>query len=172
MFNRGGFNQSEFNISNSSEVFLNGVISAIGELAAKTIGTFTLSTILSSEGNINGIIYRRIIVSSAMSVEGSIDANNLLARNLMSILSVISDLDAYTTKLHVELIEFMADLLPGDVIIIDSTKKTVTLNGENVADQTEGFMNILPGKNDIDYEDGETVRSVHVRIVHRDKYLY
>ncbi|WP_379161388.1 hypothetical protein [Paenibacillus sp. sgz5001063] len=74
---------------------------------------------------------------------------------------------------HADRVTYTGDFAPGDRLVIDTRKQTITLNGVNVIHLLDGyFFDLVFGPNAITYVDTETSRNILTRITHRDRYLY
>ncbi len=84
-----------------------------------------------------------------------------------------TEFNVTATVTHMDRVFYNGDIAPGDRLIIDMARKTITLNGVNVLDKMNGeFFALIFGDNAIKYEDNEVARTLLTRITHRDKYLY
>lgn len=67
------------------------------------------------------------------------------------------------------------NLEPGDEIVIDTDKMTVTLNGTNamkyVSDDSDTDLTLLNGVNTIIYSDNAGSRAVNIDIIWKDRWL-
>lgn len=67
---------------------------------------------------------------------------------------------------------FTGTLATGDELVIDMKAMTAKLNGTNVLHLINGaFFALLPGTNQIKYQDGETVRTITIEVQKRTKFL-
>lgn len=69
-----------------------------------------------------------------------------------------------------ELMVYGQGLANGDVIVIDSVERSVTINGVEV-DWYGTFLELAPGANSITYTDGFTTRTVNVSGVYTKRWL-
>ena len=69
--------------------------------------------------------------------------------------------------------EFIGGFKPGDVIVIDSKRMMVTLNGENALHLVgkDEFPEIRPEQNEFLYSDASGTRTVRIRIKWQDRWL-
>ncbi|MMZ59479.1 Phage tail protein [compost metagenome] len=106
-------------------------------------------------------------------------ATEMLAQMIRERVLLVGPIESATefvvkvTHAHVDEITFNGGFKPGDVLVIDTRKQTITLNGENVIDKMGGdFFDLIYGANKLTYTDSEAARMIRTRITHRDKYLY
>lgn len=94
-------------------------------------------------------------------------------RMMAAAFELLLEFQAGVRYTHTDQITFTGGFAPGDKIVIDSAKMTVTINGQNALHLTDGdFFALVNGLNKLTYTDGESARSVLTRVTHRDKYLY
>ncbi|MEK3987984.1 phage tail domain-containing protein [Paenibacillus sp. FSL R5-0636] len=75
--------------------------------------------------------------------------------------------------MHVDKLAFTGGFNPGDKLVIDVKKQTITLNGVNAIHLLDGdFFELGLGLNEVTYADNEAAREILTRITHRDRYLY
>lgn len=172
MFNRGGFNQTEFNTTSNTEVYLYGTLTGEAGISAEFNAVFMLSSTLPGEGSLSADIHRLIEAAVSWSAEGEIAAKVLRVFFYASDLQAESWIIATPTQLRKEMIEFMGDIKPGDELVIDMEKMTATLNGQNVLHLIDlDRFNLRSGTNELTYEDEEGTRTIHVKVTHRDRWL-
>jgi len=69
--------------------------------------------------------------------------------------------------------EFIGGFKPGDVIVIDSKRMMVTLNGENALHlvSKDEFPEIMPEENEFLYSDISGTRVIRIRVKWQDRWL-
>lgn len=88
---------------------------------------------------------------------------------LMSIDTNMQATAAYYEQSYLELIGSFA---PGDRIVVDASKLTVTKNGQNALHMLRGdFVELNLGPNQIQYSDDAAARNVLMRVTHQDRYV-
>jgi hypothetical protein len=81
-------------------------------------------------------------------------------------------LTARMGRFRIDEIEYNGVLNPGDRIVIDSKNLTFTKNGVNALHEMQGeFFTLNLGENAFLYTDGQSGRSVLIRVTHRDKFV-
>lgn len=155
-FNRVGFNQSMLYHYKTFDY------NADMTLHADMHGVATLTTEYE----------RGIPFSSHMSGVGSVNANYIRERlfkaNMHGVANMYADANRYTIKR----LEYTGDLLPGDMIVIDMDRMTVTKNNENALKYFEGdFFELAPDWNEIGYKDNEQSRNVVLVTRYKDRWL-
>lgn len=71
-----------------------------------------------------------------------------------------------------EVLTFTGELLPGQVLTIDMKDMTAEVNGQNVLHQIDGdFFILLPGENELKYQDSSSSRNVALEITKRSKFV-
>jgi len=69
--------------------------------------------------------------------------------------------------------EFIGEFNPGDIVVIDSKRMIVTLNGENALHLVgkDEFPEIMPEGNEFLYSDISGTRVVRIRVKWQDRWL-
>lgn len=62
-------------------------------------------------------------------------------------------------------------LQPGDALVIDTEKYTVTLNGQQVTNYAGNFFDIVPDALKLIYNDNSDERTVQTKVQYTEKYL-
>lgn len=148
-------------------------ISGTGTMSSNANMIMNFLTTLSGTGGINAnfmMIFNMIFGASGI---GSLQANLNIGLRFASHMSGMGTISANYSRYHLNLITFTGNIAPGDKIVIDAKKMTITKNGVNAFNLMTGdFFNIEPGENDIIYSDTESSRTILMRVTNRDKYLY
>jgi hypothetical protein len=173
LFNRGPFNRTPFNRPYVPEVFFSISISGSGNLAA--VENMNMVFVLSASGI--GSLVTNFTHEIYMSYQdhgiGNMNVNFIREKLLSFFNSGKGSMNVDFSRFHLFLIQFTGDLIPGDKIVIDSKKMTISKNGVNVYSQMQGdFFDIQPGQSTLKYTDVESNRTVLLRVQNRDKYLY
>lgn len=173
MFNRSGYNQTPYNRPGVATVILfSSALSGAGSLYVLATLDATARASLSGAGSLEAAYTRDLAYSTALSGAGSLGAVFVRESNLASGLSGAGSLIPNMSKYRIDYIEFEGEFKPGDRIVIDSDKLTVTINGQNALQQTTGdFFDLALGDNTITYTDTSGSRNVILRIIHRDKFV-
>ncbi|MEK3836438.1 phage distal tail protein [Paenibacillus sp. FSL R7-0128] len=169
----GAFNLTPFNRLSSFEAYFVVQIESLTEAAARLSVDAAMAVIAESATEFNTSMVREI--PRAAIIESTTEMITAMVRELLGAVTFESSTEtiAELTKTHVDLIRFNGNFSPGDRLIIDTRKQTVTLNGVNVLHLFDGdFFELAFGPNAIRYTDGEAARNILTRITHRDRYLY
>ena len=69
--------------------------------------------------------------------------------------------------------EFIGEFNPGDIVVIDSKRMMVTLNGENALHlvSKDEFPEIMPEENEFLYSDISGTRVIRIRVKWQDRWL-
>jgi hypothetical protein len=151
---------------------MNVTMAGESEMSAHFNAALSVSSSMSAEGSAEADFVRIIVQSSDMSAESSMNADIVRIIIQSADMSAEGSMEAALTQFRKEMIDVIADFNPGDIIVIDTKRKTVTINGQNASHLAEGFMKFLTGTNEITYVDSEGSRTVDIKIQHREKYLY
>lgn len=107
-------------------------------------------------------------MSGIVSVDANYVRERLFNANMHGVANVYANANRYTIKM----LEFTGDLLPGDMIVIDMDRMTVTKNSENALKYFEGdFFELAPEWNEIAYKDNEQSRNVVLVTRYKDRWL-
>jgi hypothetical protein len=173
MFNRGAFNRTGFNQLYTIYVYASATLEGAGELTA--FGQMEFNPILSFDGygELTAAAICDIFFSAVFDGVGEIVANPTIDRYGNAVLDGLGELIANGSRFHVDFIQIDGTFAPGDKIVIDAKKMTITQNGVNILSQMSGdFFELNNGTNSILYTDTASGRSILLRFTHRDKYLY
>ncbi|WP_313636732.1 phage distal tail protein [Paenibacillus sp.] len=114
-------------------------------------------------------------ITQAAVIETATETLTQMVREMLrsAMIESVTEFNVTVTQSHVNVVNYSGAFAPGDRIIIDTRKQTITLNGVNVLHLFEGdFFDLAYGLNTITYKDAETGRNILTRIMHRDRYLY
>lgn len=172
MFN-GPFNRLPFNRYFSADLTLTATFESTSGMGARLSVEFPVTVVFESASQLSQTMTREISFKAAME-----SATETVARMMKDVpmgarFSSASAFNVAVTYSHVSQISYTGALKPGDRLVIDTKRKTVTLNGQNVLHLMDGdFFELISGVNTLSYTDTAATRNVLTRITHRDKYLY
>ncbi|MDK8182123.1 phage tail domain-containing protein [Paenibacillus sp. UMB4589-SE434] len=174
MFNLTPFNLAPFNRIRYIETFLTVTIDTVTDATARLNVDIPVSVIIDSATESQFALTREITLITQPLETATELITRLLRERLMSVTAdTATEFSIDVTYSHVDEIKFTGDFKPGDRLVIDTKKMTVTLNGQNVLHLFDGdFFNLVLGTNKLMYTDGESARNILTRITHRDKFLY
>lgn len=173
MFNRSAFNRSPFNRQLAIETYLTAFIETASDVSTRLSLDFPVAIIFDSATDIDTELVREI--PFAAEIETASELLTALIRELFlrSYIDTATEFYVKVSYSHVDELRFLGEFKPGDKLVIDTRKMTVTLNGQNVIHLLDGdFFEFALGNNLVTYSDGEGVRNILTRITHRDKFLY
>ncbi|WP_018755210.1 phage distal tail protein [Paenibacillus terrigena] len=174
MFNLSPFNLSPYNRPSYVQIYFNVTVGSATDASSRLSIDMPAYVTIDSKSDFFANYTREI--SLAPGVFGT--ATQLLTAFVLERLAGVSvdsstEFDVKITHSHVDTISFTGDFKPGDRLVIDTKKMTVTLNGQNAMHLVDGdFFSLVLGTNLITYSDGEMARDILTRITHRDKFLY
>lgn len=169
----GAFNLTPFNRPISIEAFFVVEIESLTETTARLNVDAVMSVIAESSTEYNTSMVREI--PQAAVFESTTETLAGMVREMLreARFDTSTEVVVELTKTHVDLVKFNGGFAPGDRLVIDTRKQTVTLNGINVLHLFDGdFFELAFGTNSIKYTDNEAARNILTRITHRDRYLY
>ncbi|WP_068616615.1 phage distal tail protein [Paenibacillus tuaregi] len=174
MFNRASpFNRLTYNRPLTVFVYGSATLHGSGGMTAAANVDMTGSARLEGEGSLSADFVREIVFAARMDAESSMSVSFIRERMQSAVLHGIGTLKANGSRYHVDEITFTGPFKPGDKIVIDSGKMTITQNGVNALSLLAGdFFDLNLGNNELTYTDPETGRDILIRISYRDKYLY
>ncbi|MCG7407683.1 phage tail family protein [Paenibacillus sp. ACRRX] len=174
MFNLTPFNLAPFNRIRYIETFLTVVIETATEAIARLNVDIPVSVVIDSATESQFALTREItLLSQPLETATELMARMVRERLLSVTADTATEFSVDVTYAHVDEIKFNGDFKPGDRLVIDTKKMTVTLNGQNVLHLFDGdFFNLVLGVNKLTYTDNESTRNILTRITHRDKFLY
>ncbi|MFD1270635.1 hypothetical protein ACFQ3Y_24810 [Paenibacillus motobuensis] len=168
------FNRGKFNRRVSIETYFTVTFESKTEFETRLSLDFPVVVTFETQTDFSASLVREIPFAAEFET-----ATEMLAQMIRERVLSIGPIESKTefsvtiTHAHVDEISFSGGFKPGDVLVIDTAKQTITLNGENVIDKMGGdFFDLIYGANKLTYTDGETARQIRTRITHRDKYLY
>lgn len=174
MFGLAPFNRTSFDRPYSLDTYFVADI----EIMTETISRLTMDAVMAAEiesvTELNSSMIREIPTDAI--IESITEVSTTMIREFMrnvNAIETVTEFNADVTRTHVDSIRFNGNFNPGDRLIIDTKKQTITLNGVNVLHLFDGdFFALVYGPNEIKYTDGESGRNILTRITHRDRYLY
>lgn len=173
MYNRGKFNRTPFNRSLVIETYLSVLIETSTEIKSRLNLEIPLLIFVDTETGFSTDLIREYDINALVESATEIFTDYLRERIIKSNIDTSTEVKVSVTHNHVDEFKFDGDFKPGDRIVIDCKKKTVTINGQNALHLTDGeFITLVLGLNKLQYTDIESERSVLTRITHRDKFLY
>lgn len=173
MFNRGSFNRLSFNRPYITDILFSASLSGSGSIQAVENMNMAFILNVSGVGSLATNFTQEIILNYQDHGLGSSSFEFIREKLLTFFNSGIGSIVSNFSRFHLYLIQYTGDLAPGDKVVIDSKKMTITKNGVNVYSQMQGdFFDIQPGQNTVKYSDNETGRTVLMRVKNADKYLY
>lgn len=199
MFNRSGFNtpfnrgtQATFKDMSATISVDSSIYSKVREVAINPFNRFgfnsgrivqyktfdyttdmTLHADISAIGTISPIEYERGIsfdahMSGAVTFDGQYIRERLFKANMHGIANMYANFNRYTIKK----LEYTGDVLPGDMVVIDMDRMTVTNNTQNALKYFEGdFFELAPSHNNLIYSDNESTRNVVLVTRYKDRWL-
>ncbi|MDR9852885.1 phage tail family protein [Paenibacillus sp. VCA1] len=170
----GPFNRLSFNrTATSIEKLFSVTFESLTEADARLNLEMSIAVTYDSATELDALITREI--HFAADIETATEVLTQLIRELFLASTIESKTDfvAAVTYSHVDELTFNGGFKPGDRLVIDTKRKTVTLNGQNALHLIDGnFFELISGVNKITYTDNAAARNILTRITHRDKYLY
>lgn len=135
---------------------------------------FPVRMVIDTSSEMTSVLIRELLLAIQVIDTASELMTSLIRERLMSVEKDTStDLSVKLAYTHVDQLHFTGELKPSDRLVIDTKKRTVTLNGENAIHLVDGdFFNLILGGNTFTYTDSESERNLLTRITYRDKYLY
>lgn len=174
MFNLNPFNRTPFNRSITLETFFSVYIESASEFTGILNGEFPVAVIIDTSTEFSSEMIREMPYAAEIDTASELLAE-MIRERLMSamVIDTATEISVTLTHSHVDEIRFLGDFKPGDKLMIDTRKMTVTLNGQNAIHLLDGdFFELVLGTNKLTYSDGEGTRNILTRITHRDKFLY
>lgn len=173
MFNLNPFNRAPFNRTVAIETFFSVSIDTATEFFGTLNGVFPVAVIFDTATEMTSQMIREMPFGAEIDTASELLAE-LIRQRLMSVgIDTATEVSVTLTHSHVDEIRFLGEFKPGDKLVIDTRKMTVTLNGQNAIHLFDGdFFELVLGTNKLTYTDGEAARTILTRITHRDKFLY
>lgn len=152
---------------------MNAALSGRGEVVAIYLRDVGTVAILSGAAELETVYTREIVNGSEMSGGAEMpDAIYIRERLMLTKMNGAGSLSAHASRFHIDTLEFDGYFKPGDRIIINSGKLTMTINGVNGLQHLSGdFLNINSGDNVITYTDEASGRTVRLRVTFRDRFV-
>ncbi len=173
MFNRAPFNRAPFNRSFSIDALFTVTIESATDLISRINVEFPVTVTFESATDLTSVFVREMEMTAHITTATEMLAQLVRERLFGAAITTATEFTVTVTHAHINEIAYTGDFRPGDVIVIDTARQTVTINGENALHLMDGdFFDLIFGDNKITYRDEETARKVRARITHRDKYLY
>lgn len=92
--------------------------------------------------------------------------------NATTTMSGVSDMDITPAYYQQSYMQLDGAFAPGDRIVLDASRLSITKNGENALYMLSGeFFDLNLGPNSIIYSDDAAGRNVLLRITHRDRFI-
>lgn len=169
----GAFNRAPFNRPYVIQTFFNVTIASETDVSARLNADFAVGIVFDTVTEFNGAPTRDIpstaVFESATELLTSMIRERLNGANFVT----STQFSAKVRYMHVDKLAFTGGFNPGDKLVIDVKKQTITLNGVNAIHLLDGdFFELGLGLNEVTYADNEAAREILTRITHRDRYLY
>lgn len=169
----GPFNRLPFSRSLTVEALFSVTFESQSEVSARLSVEFPLSASFATETAFDAALTREMEFAALFETIPEIVTELTRERFYGVTFESVTEINAIITYSRVNKIAFNGAFKPGDRIVIDTKRKTVTINGQNALHLVDGdFFDLIAGTNKITYTDSATSRNVLTRITHRDKYLY
>ncbi|WP_223868905.1 phage distal tail protein [Paenibacillus sp. UASWS1643] len=173
MFNRAPFNRSPFNRTLSFEALFTVAIESATDLSARISVDFPVMVTFESATDLTAEFIREMAMTAEITTATEMLAQLVRERLFGASITTATDFVVTVTHAHINEIGLTGTFRPGDVIVIDTARQTITINGENALHLMTGdFFDLVYGANKLTYSDSETARNVRTRVTHRDKFLY
>lgn len=174
MFNVSSFNRTPFNRLQFIETFLSATFETSTEMSARLSIEFPVTIAFETSTDVSANMTRELsIVTEAIETSTEILTSMIRQRIMSASIDTATEISVKVTHAHVDQLRFTGELKPGDKLVVDTKKMTVTLNGQNAIHLVDGdFFDLVLGTNKFTYSDSESARNILTRITHRDKYLY
>ncbi|WP_418041133.1 phage distal tail protein [Paenibacillus xylanilyticus] len=173
MFNRAPFNRAPFNRTISFEALFTVSVESATDLSARISVDFPVEVTFDSATDLTAEFIREMALGAEMTTATELLAQLVRERLFGASITTATDFVVNVTYSHVNEIAYSGDFKPGDVIVIDTKRQTIMINGETALHLMTGdFFDLVYGANKLTYRDSESARTVRTRVTHRDKYLY
>lgn len=188
-FNRGTqatFKDISVNISAESSIYSKikeGVINPFNRFGFNKPSTkmyksfdynadMTLHADLEGSGALSVWYERGIPFDAHMSGKSIIEGNYIRERLFKANLNGIANMYANFNRYTIHKFEYTGDVLPGDMVVVDMDRMTVTNNTHNALKYFDGdFFELAPSHNELIYSDGEQSRNVILLTRYKDRWL-
>lgn len=173
------FNVGKFNVPTGEVSELLGRCDAISEAQCLNYALYLIDAQSNAYGNTiceNAIGHKYATLPSINAIsETSCKNYRLLTADALPS-DAISGMTVQTASVYgISAIAFPSLVLePGDKLIIDTNKMTVTLNGENVIHTMNNdgeFFALMQGYDIVTYSDSSNERSVNIKVEWKDRWL-
>lgn len=156
LFNQTGFNRTS--------IFLNKVFDYQADM--------TLHADIEGIGTMSAWYERGIPFDAHMHGEATFDGQYIRERLFNANMHGVANLYANFNRYTIRKLEYTGDVLPGDMIVIDMDRMTVTKNTVNALKYFEGdFFELAPSHNELIYSDNEQSRNVVLVTRYKDRWL-
>lgn len=166
------FNRTSFNRPTLAEIFASMEMNGISGVDLSAAYTTTTQATFDGESGI-GLPFGRITFSSMLADGvGEITLPFGKVRTFSTNWQGIGTFEVNNESFSIFIMEYFGDLAPNDRVIINTERFTVTKNNQNALEEFDGnFIDLKEGINEVVFEDGETSRTVLIRIEHTDRFL-
>lgn len=169
----GPFNRLPYNRPLTLEVLFSISFESESELSSRINLEIPLSVTIETESEMSVSMIRQLAFSATFESATEMLAQLTRERIFTATFESASEIVITVTNAHVDQLSFTGVFKPGDRLVIDTKKQTVTLNGENALHLIDGnFFELISGTNTLTYTDTATSRNILTRVTHSDKYLY
>jgi hypothetical protein len=169
----GIFGRLPFDRSFTTDALFTVSIDSMAEVTSRINVDMPVTVICEALTEFNSAMVREI--TQAAAIESATETLTQMVREMLRAATVesVTEFNVNVTLSHVNVVSYTGNFAPGDRLVIDTRKQTVTLNGVNVLHLFNGdFFDLAYGLNTITYKDAEASRNILTRITHRDRYLY
>lgn len=167
------FNRAPFNRPYVIQAFFNVTIASTTDVSARLNADFAVGLIYDSATEFNGAPTRDIPAAATFASATELLTQMIRERLHAAGFASSTQLTAHVRYMHVDSLTVTGDFDPGDKLVIDVKRQTITLNGVNAIHLLDGdFFELGLGLNTVTYADDEAAREILTRITHRDRYLY
>ncbi len=146
------------------------LFSGSGSLHQNLTGFFTGQLDFSGEGNFDarpggfGVIFDGAGTLELSATKFLTSAVTFAGTSIFE--ATISEINKY------QYLNYIGPVEPGDIIVIDTERKTITRNSANFLFFFSGdFFNLIPGENIIQYRDSIVSRQLNLEISYRKRYV-
>lgn len=162
-----------YNRTTSLETLFSVTFESMAEVDTRLNLEISAFVSFDSASEMETVLLREISIAAEMETATEILAQLIRERYLAATIESHTEINVGVTYSHVDEITFIGGFKPGDRLVIDTKRKTVTLNGQNALHMVDGdFFELIFGTNTLTYTDTATSRNILTRVTHRDKYLY
>ncbi|WP_339306930.1 hypothetical protein [Paenibacillus sp. FSL R5-0519] len=148
-------------------------IESATDFSTRISGDFTVAVTFESATDLTTEFVREMAMAAEITTATEMLAQLVRERLFGASITTATDFVVNVTYAHINEIGITGDFKPGDVIVIDTKRQTITINGETALHLMTGdFFDLVYGANKLTYTDSEVARNVRTRVTHRDKFLY